>query len=539
MSHLSVELGPEDIAPLTRRFHAQKSALSRQINLTNMLLETIHDTPSASALAELEDAKTKLNQGHGKIDEIVMDLLSIETIDVDEWNQKMEQESTRFGQVRQRILNIIGRQQPQVAVNQPNGQASQDSHAKPVDSLKPFDLTREHTPAEFDQWKQEFQSYYEASQFGKSSIQLQQAHFRKCIHPSLFARIRSQVMADTPIFGNTASCMSLLEEEFLQNYPIFTRRLRYSRSLQAPGQKFTDWTTELETISLGADLHAMTPDENKAMKYIAGCTDEKLRDKFLAVTSPTWQQLNQIAVEHEVSVASNQVIKEVDGSAKVAKTVSTYKKNTRQGNRNSHMNNSYSKDAVKPEMNKERARCFHCGSWKHKSEECERRDTLICRYCKQKGHTKFMCIQKQRQLKSKRPTKARASMVRFSKGANKPTPLMTVGVSADGIQPFKTKAMPDSGATRTLINTALAKKKGLKINTRHKEPIEAANSTGLLCDGSTTFTVEYQGTSTVINALVTSSMSDCMLIAWHDLQNLKVLSQNFPARTRKASAKSP
>ena len=73
---------------------------------------------------------------------------------------------------------------------------------------------------------------------------------------------------------------------------------------------------------------------------------------------------------------------------------------------------------------------------------------------------------------------------------------------------------------------------GLKINTRHKEPIEAANSTRLRCHGSTTFHIEYQGTSTKINALVTSSMSDSLLISWHDLQNLEVLPRNFPARSQ-------
>ena len=497
-----------------------------------MLLTTIHDTPSASALAELDDSKAKINQSYEKLNALVMDLLSIETVDVDTWNENMEQESVRYDRVIQRILSIIGRQQAQAAVDTSNGQTHGQASTlfKPIDSLKPFDLTKDHTPAEFDQWKQEFKAYYEASQFSTSSLPLQQAHFRKCIKPSLFVKIRSEILADTPIFGNTGSCMFLLEKEFLQNYPIFTRRLRYARSQQAPGQRFTDWTTELDTISLGADLHIMTHDEHKAMKYIAGCTDEKLREKLLAVTSPTWQQLHRIAVEYEISTASNEVIKEEDSSAKVAKTVSNYKKGWP-----SRRNNSYSKDRHNQGSNNYQVRCFHCGSHKHKSEECKIIDTLFCSYCKKQGHALSICQQRRKKWQSKpyqSSTSARATTVRFSKAANLAIPQMTVTVSANGIKPFRTNAMPDSGATRTLINAALAKRMGLKVDTRHKEPIEAANSTKLYCHGSTTFYIEYQGTSTQINALVTPSMSDSLLISWHDLQNLEVLPRNFPARSQ-------
>ena len=43
----------------------------------------------------MEDAKAKIKHCNEKINEIVMDLLSMETFDVDTWNNNMEQESTR------------------------------------------------------------------------------------------------------------------------------------------------------------------------------------------------------------------------------------------------------------------------------------------------------------------------------------------------------------------------------------------------------------------------------------------------------------
>ena len=96
---------------------------------------------------------------------------------------------------------------------------------------------------------------------------------------------------------------------------------------------------------------------------------------------------------------------------------------------------------------------------------------------------------------------------------------------------FRFEALPDSGCTKTIIGFDLAVEFGLDIDrSGRKYRIRAANSNSMQCEGTVLIEFSYEGTSVIVKALVSKDIEGDILVSWHDLQLLKVLPPNFPAR---------
>ena len=91
------------------------------------------------------------------------------------------------------------------------------------------------------------------------------------------------------------------------------------------------------------------------------------------------------------------------------------------------------------------------------------------------------------------------------------------------------RALPDTGTTRTIIHYRLVERFKDLINPTNCV-IRAANQTQVSCEGSIKLVIRFQGKTIRINPLVSSALSEDMLISWHDLQRLDVISANFPNR---------
>ena len=91
---------------------------------------------------------------------------------------------------------------------------------------------------------------------------------------------------------------------------------------------------------------------------------------------------------------------------------------------------------------------------------------------------------------------------------------------------IQVKALPDTGATRSVIAASLIPT--FAIDTKRKEVLLAANGNRLRCKGIASFYLHYKGRRTWIEAIVSQDVGDCFLISWHDLQNLNVIHKGFP-----------
>ena len=93
-----------------------------------------------------------------------------------------------------------------------------------------------------------------------------------------------------------------------------------------------------------------------------------------------------------------------------------------------------------------------------------------------------------------------------------------------------TKAMPDSGTSRSIVKAKLLRKNGIAFSSNDIQPISAANSSSLNCVGSVILRVTHEGLTCKINALVSDNLSEDVLISYNDLLRMGIISDKFPSR---------
>ena len=105
-----------------------------------------------------------------------------------------------------------------------------------------------------------------------------------------------------------------------------------------------------------------------------------------------------------------------------------------------------------------------------------------------------------------------------------PTPRLLCRVEAAHGNSFDFNALPDTGATVTVLSMDLAKRNGLTIRAAPNERLLSADETGLNVSGYTRFTIA----GVPIKALVSTSISNELLLGWRDLIRLNVIPDSFP-----------
>ena len=102
--------------------------------------------------------------------------------------------------------------------------APRPSSAKPpVTELKPEKLTHDASTSTFRTWKKQFKAYFESAQLGTLPCGQQQAYLCNCLDTVLRARIDREASNTTPVYTPIAgllTCMSILDQTFLEMYPI-------------------------------------------------------------------------------------------------------------------------------------------------------------------------------------------------------------------------------------------------------------------------------------------------------------------------------
>jgi hypothetical protein len=104
-----------------------------------------------------------------------------------------------------------------------------------------------------------------------------------------------------------------------------------------------------------------------------------------------------------------------------------------------------------------------------------------------------------------------------------------VEIYPDVGHPFRMRLLPDTGATETLISADLAHIYGIQIRTEMKKEIIAVNKSPLVCHGFVNLALRHLGKyETKLSAFVTPDLQDEMLLSWHHMIELGMLSPKFP-----------
>jgi len=209
---------------------------------------------------------------------------------------------------------------------------------------------------------------------------------------------------------------------------------------------------------------------------------------------------------------------------------------------------------TKEQMNKTNQPCRNCDGMRHNTfKECPNYGKE-CTWCGIKNHLEKNCRAKaNREKKDKAespkvkkvtaPTEESSSddeheihlakrtyhkIYKISDRANETNDTPRLLVTARPVwglrKTFQFHALPDTGATHSVIGMDVVQLHGAMIQTNRRDKLFTANDEQIQCAGRTNLTIN--GIS--INFIVTPAITNDMLISWHDLIKLKVIPADFP-----------
>ena len=426
-------------------------------------------------------------------------------------------------------------------------------HSKANLALKPtFDLDTSHTTRELKKWVQMFKAYYESSDMHLLSLSVQHQYLRSCVSTAISARLDEMMSDVTPIFEPLPGgfcALKAINDIFLQIIPKFARRLELFRSHQVAGQLFSDFINDLSTAADEADIVSMRSHDIVIMLCLTGCRDDKLLEKLLKEQNPTVASFREITGQHERASISLKAMRSGSGSSSASAMATTTSRPRNQKKPPPPTAGMTRQDRTK--QLRASGLCINCANPYSREHQCNAQGKS-CHRCKGNGHISPAChIPRPEGLPSgsggapradikaityqgDSDDKATVAMISCNVADGRPdsaTPRMR-GVKvkcqseSGGCSTFETHALPDTGATHTIVARSLVT--GSPISQSGKTTIYTANGSELSCLGTTDLDITYQGETVRISALVTSGFADTLIVSWRDLISLRVIPSEFP-----------
>lgn len=565
------------ILDLGKSQNGYRSAFTRAINVSVRARDYARhslDRVSGVNITDITSYIAKVKGAFHKVEQCFEQMRDLDDpAAFDEYVTKIEEDETRMRDELEAIMDTLAA--IDAHLHPPLAQAAAPAPAAAAGAgggprlrvnlaLKPFELSKEHSPMELRDWIEQFRAYFSSSHMELSTVPEQHAYLKSCLDSYLTGRLRDAVQPNTAMFGD-AGCIALVEEIFRHKYPLFTRRLAYFRTEQVQGQAFTDWSSALRDHGDGADLPNLDVDQMYVMRYLVGIKDEKLRELFLREANPTQTRLDEIATQYETSCANLKAMSSASASAAAAFSGPGRGRGNSRGGRGrgdrggrggGRPSNTNCTRQDRIQQISDAKLCFKCGypDAANHASVCRGRDG-ICKICERPGHFSPVCLQgysgpgripndsRANQIESSTRCSSRdhspdsvvgaltnmviTRVIKGSKAVNKPTPRMMVQLRSEAGS-FDLNALPDSGATRTLLSSDIARKFGIRPIPSRRDNITVANGDSIPCEGAADLAIFFEGRGVIIDALITPGLQNELLLSWYDLVALGVLPANFP-----------
>ena len=398
-------------------------------------------------------------------------------------------------------------------------------------TLRPKKISSDFSHVELKRWLNDFKSFYTASHFEKSTIAVQQAYFLSFLDTDIRQRVEPLIQPHTQVLDADEGCYQLLIDFFDLKNPKFNRRLDYFAVKQNPGETSSQFVSRLEAIGNEADLASLDVDDTYVYRILEGLVDKKLRDRLLKLQTKTRQAFILEMRNYDAAEATS---KKLDNPT------------------NCSTNRAYSvRGRIEPVTSHQnlKGKCWRC-SGDHPKQDCKYKSSVKCSNCKRLGHTRNACTginagrQSRPTYKSKAKNRLRSnsrhvSLNRLKMAEEHRDKLRTVGgrrvphisveirTKNNSGAPFKYDIVPDSGSSRTVVPLKIAKMYGWKFSSTN-ERILAANNSPLCCDGRIFLKISHGNRTADVDALISRSLEDEILISWYDLISLGILPKNFP-----------
>ena len=227
---------------------------------------------------------------------------------------------------------------------------------QPCKLLFPKPLTKANTPIEFRMWSAAFLRWHDASGLGKQPPAQQQAYFLQALDEELREIVERQLQTAMPIYG-PAGCQSLIEAEFLSLYPLFNRRVEFFQTTRSQGEDTGEFLRRLSQLGDMADLEAMSKEELTVFRFIAACSDTRLRDKIFDLPRKDITTVKEAVNKYERQKKAEAALGEAPALAVDMPKTEGKKSSTAKS-------------------------CFNCGDGGHSRKDCPiRKRGVLCNNC--------------------------------------------------------------------------------------------------------------------------------------------------------------
>ena len=131
------------------------------------------------------------------------------------------------------------------------------SCSKPSSSeFKPEKLQHYASTATFRTWKKQFKAYFDAAQIISLPCSQQKAYLNNCLDDVLRARVDGEATGTTPVYSpilGLFTCISILDNTFLESYPIHVRQKQFFDARQKEGQSVIEFREDILSLIEEAD----------------------------------------------------------------------------------------------------------------------------------------------------------------------------------------------------------------------------------------------------------------------------------------------
>jgi hypothetical protein len=116
------------------------------------------------------------------------------------------------------------------------------------------------------------------------------------------------------------------------------------------------------------------------------------------------------------------------------------------------------------------------------------------------------------------------------------TPRLNIFLKPTSKKIFKVSALPNSGATRSIMNHDVAMKNGAKLVPDKSIGLTAANKLQIACTETAKLQVMCKNRSMHTINFIVSKEEKQVIVGWQDLKAISVLGHNFPAMEEETDA---
>ena len=394
MAHELSELTLEEAL---RSYSSVKGHRTRTEREIGNLLALLKEQYSATSEERINNRLEKLEKHTHRLADIATYLQSLKYAKARDHLEECAEFEETLATCSEEIFTVLHqRQVANPAAVQPVAAPAQAARlpAKASSSeLKPERLTHDASASTFRSWKKCYKAYFDSAQMGSLPCSQQQAYLGNCIDSTLRARIDREATATTPVYSPIVglfTCISILDQVFLESYPIHVRRKMFFDARQKEGQSALEFREELLSLLEEADGANIRCDDLVCMMLQIGLSDSQLRRELGGVRDPTLKAFSdkiecfEQAKKTEPDMAfGNAATKPPSG-----------KRQQSQGGRINRGGTNRNKSERERRLSL-RGKCFRCAKGDHMVPACTYPDSVKCNLCGGTGHITPACSRRQ------------------------------------------------------------------------------------------------------------------------------------------------